>query len=329
MTRRDAIAALASTAALPVMASCGGGGAPAASTGPATPGDADALKLLDERGRQPAAARARERDLARHRHRRESGAAIRSWPIAPRRGSSASRRRSAPTWSASTRSTRTASRTPTRTSFEVVRSAYATALEGFALPYGDITVGGWRNTPYVVIQNVGAYLDIPRFLDSDHPNRERRRRRGVSRAAAVVCEAARRRARPDAGGARGRARAAGVPDRQGAGADDALGEERARRRVARRVDRAADRRTFPATGPSARGRSPRRRSRPRSSGSCANCRRSAPSPPTMPASRPVRTARSSTAGRSRPRPPRTCRRTRSTRWARASCSACTRRWTRS
>lgn len=55
-----------------------------------------------------------------------------------------------------------------RTSVEVVKSAYATALEGFALPYGDITVGGWRNTPYVVIQNVGAYLDIPRFLDSDH-----------------------------------------------------------------------------------------------------------------------------------------------------------------
>jgi uncharacterized protein (DUF885 family) len=57
----------------------------------------------------------------------------------------------------------------TRTSVEVVRSAYSTASEGFALPYGDITVGSWRNTPYVVIQNVGAYLDIPRFLDSDHP----------------------------------------------------------------------------------------------------------------------------------------------------------------
>ena len=56
----------------------------------------------------------------------------------------------------------------TRTSFEVVRSAYAVALEGFALPYGDITVGGWRNTPYVVIQNVGAYLDVPRFLDAEH-----------------------------------------------------------------------------------------------------------------------------------------------------------------
>jgi uncharacterized protein (DUF885 family) len=56
-----------------------------------------------------------------------------------------------------------------RTSLEVIQSAYAIALEGFAFPYGDTTVGGWRNTPYVVIQNVGAYLDVPRFLDSDHP----------------------------------------------------------------------------------------------------------------------------------------------------------------
>jgi uncharacterized protein (DUF885 family) len=56
-----------------------------------------------------------------------------------------------------------------RTSILVLRSAYDTALEGFGLPYGDTTVGSWRNTPYVVIQNVGAYLDIPRFLDSDHP----------------------------------------------------------------------------------------------------------------------------------------------------------------
>jgi uncharacterized protein (DUF885 family) len=55
-----------------------------------------------------------------------------------------------------------------RTSIEVVRSVYTTALDGFALPYGDVAVGSWRNTPYVVIQNVGAYLDVPRFLDSDH-----------------------------------------------------------------------------------------------------------------------------------------------------------------
>ncbi len=57
----------------------------------------------------------------------------------------------------------------TRTSFEVVESAYSTALEGFALPYGDIPVGSWRTAPYAVIQNVGAYIDLPRFLDSDHP----------------------------------------------------------------------------------------------------------------------------------------------------------------
>ena len=43
------------------------------------------------------------------------------------------------------------------------------AIDGFAQPYGDVAVGGWRNTPYVVIQNVGAYLDVPKFLDSDHP----------------------------------------------------------------------------------------------------------------------------------------------------------------
>ena len=56
----------------------------------------------------------------------------------------------------------------TRTSFEVVKSAYRNSLEGFAQPYGDVAVGSWRNTPYVVIQNVGAYLDTPRFLDADH-----------------------------------------------------------------------------------------------------------------------------------------------------------------
>ncbi|KLI63247.1 DUF885 domain-containing protein [Aurantiacibacter marinus] len=59
-----------------------------------------------------------------------------------------------------------------RTSFEVVESAYATAVEGLALPYGDIPVGSWRTAPYPVIQNVGAYVDLPRFLDSDHPVRD-------------------------------------------------------------------------------------------------------------------------------------------------------------
>ena len=38
------------------------------------------------------------------------------------------------------------------------------------LPYGDVPVTGdsWRKTPYVVLQNTGAYLDVPRFLDSEH-----------------------------------------------------------------------------------------------------------------------------------------------------------------
>jgi uncharacterized protein (DUF885 family) len=58
---------------------------------------------------------------------------------------------------------------PVRTSVEVVKSAYRTGLEGFAFPYGDVAVGGYRNTPYVVIQNVGAYIDLPNFLDTDHP----------------------------------------------------------------------------------------------------------------------------------------------------------------
>ena len=172
----------------------------------------------------------------------------------------------------------------TRTSIDVVRSAYATALEGFALPYGDITVGGWRNTPYVVIQNVGAYLDVPRFLDSDHPNRRRRGRRSVSRPAAVVREAARWRARTDAGRARRRTRAPGVPDRQGDRADDALREERARGRVDRRVDRAENEEHSRRLGRGARGRSRRRRSRPRWTASWRNSTRSAPSRKTTPAS---------------------------------------------
>ncbi|WP_341711224.1 DUF885 domain-containing protein [Erythrobacter sp.] len=57
----------------------------------------------------------------------------------------------------------------TITNLEVVESGYATALDGFAQPYGDVAVGSWRNTPYCVIQNVGGYLDLPRFMDSTHP----------------------------------------------------------------------------------------------------------------------------------------------------------------
>jgi uncharacterized protein (DUF885 family) len=56
-----------------------------------------------------------------------------------------------------------------RTSVDVVRSAFRTGLEGFAFPYGDVAVGGYRNTPYVVNQNTGAYIDTPQFMTTDHP----------------------------------------------------------------------------------------------------------------------------------------------------------------
>jgi uncharacterized protein (DUF885 family) len=55
-----------------------------------------------------------------------------------------------------------------RAHVEVVQASYGLAREGFAFPYGDVAVGGWRNSPYVVIQNVGSFLDTPKLLDTDH-----------------------------------------------------------------------------------------------------------------------------------------------------------------
>jgi uncharacterized protein (DUF885 family) len=55
-----------------------------------------------------------------------------------------------------------------RTHLDVVRASYELATKGMAFPYGDVSVGGWRNSPYVVCQNVGAFLDVPRLLDSTH-----------------------------------------------------------------------------------------------------------------------------------------------------------------
>ena len=57
----------------------------------------------------------------------------------------------------------------TLTSLAVTESAFRTALDGVALPYGVATIGSWRNTPYGVIQNVGAWLDVPQLLDGDQP----------------------------------------------------------------------------------------------------------------------------------------------------------------
>lgn len=58
----------------------------------------------------------------------------------------------------------------TATSVDVVKTAHERAVEGHAFPYGDVAVltSGWRNSPYAVAQNVGAYLDIPQLLDVNH-----------------------------------------------------------------------------------------------------------------------------------------------------------------
>jgi uncharacterized protein (DUF885 family) len=59
-----------------------------------------------------------------------------------------------------------------RTDLDVVRTAHQTAVEGFAFPYGDVAVlnqnWSYRNAPYVVAQNTGAFLEIPSLLEEQH-----------------------------------------------------------------------------------------------------------------------------------------------------------------
>ena len=195
---------------------------------------------------------------------------------------------------------------PVRTSVEVVRSAYTTALEGFAQPYGDVAVGGWRNTPYVVIQNVGAYLDVPRFLDAEHP---------IETRADAEAYLARLQSYPkQLDGELERmksARAAGLvpPDfllDKAITAMEATRQGRRERWSARRIDRTpheSEGHSRRLGGP-ARARSRSSRCSPRSSASSPSSRPSAPSPKANPACGRARTAMTITAGRSRPRRPR-------------------------
>jgi uncharacterized protein (DUF885 family) len=59
-----------------------------------------------------------------------------------------------------------------RIDVDVVRTAHEFALEGFAFAYGDVALlnSNWsyRNAPYVVAQNTGAFLEIPSLLDEQH-----------------------------------------------------------------------------------------------------------------------------------------------------------------
>ncbi len=166
MNRREAITALAGTAALPLVAGCRT--EPTASVMTAEAADAAVLPQLDAMAER----------LLRLFPESATSLGIDTGPLADLRSqlfdrSPAGKERIASQVRADLEQARAIDTSPLshamRTSVEVVRSAYATALDGFSLPYGDITVGNWRNTPYVVIQNVGAYLDIPRFLDAEHP----------------------------------------------------------------------------------------------------------------------------------------------------------------
>ncbi|MGE3665358.1 MAG: DUF885 family protein, partial [Steroidobacteraceae bacterium] len=59
-----------------------------------------------------------------------------------------------------------------RTDVDVLRTAYGFAAEGFRFPYGDVALlnlnWSWRNAPYVVAQNTGAFLEIPSLLTEQH-----------------------------------------------------------------------------------------------------------------------------------------------------------------
>jgi uncharacterized protein (DUF885 family) len=166
LTRRDLLVLLAAAVAARLVPACAHPNAATSGT-PAAPGDADALALLDRIAEDylqlfPDKATSLGVDTgARAVLRSRLPERSRAWKerVAGQVRSDLARVEALSTDGLSH---------ATRTSVAVVRSAYRTALEGFALPYGDITVGDWRNTPYVVIQNVGAYLDTPRFLDSDH-----------------------------------------------------------------------------------------------------------------------------------------------------------------
>ena len=167
LNRREAIAALASTATLPLLQACSDSSSPPP-VAPKTRTEADAAALLDQIGESylrfaPESATSLGIDTG-------ARAALRS-QLADR--SAVGQQKIASQVRQDLEKVKafdaSALSHATRTSIEVVRSAYQLASDGFALPYGDITVGSWRNTPYVVIQNVGAYLDLPRFLDSDHP----------------------------------------------------------------------------------------------------------------------------------------------------------------
>ncbi|HEY5710616.1 MAG TPA: DUF885 family protein [Allosphingosinicella sp.] len=60
-----------------------------------------------------------------------------------------------------------------RIDLDVVRTSHETAREGFAFPFGEVAVlnqnWSYRNAPYAVAQNTGAFVEVPDLLDANHP----------------------------------------------------------------------------------------------------------------------------------------------------------------
>lgn len=60
----------------------------------------------------------------------------------------------------------------TRLDVAVADAAYALDAEGRAFPFGDVVTlqhdVSYRNSPYVVAQNTGAFVEVPDFLESRH-----------------------------------------------------------------------------------------------------------------------------------------------------------------
>jgi uncharacterized protein (DUF885 family) len=67
---------------------------------------------------------------------------------------------------------RTALSPATRLDVAVADTAYQLAAEGYAFPFGDVAIldheVSYRNGPYVVTQNMGAFVEVPEFMDSQH-----------------------------------------------------------------------------------------------------------------------------------------------------------------
>jgi uncharacterized protein (DUF885 family) len=55
---------------------------------------------------------------------------------------------------------------------DVTRTVFQMTSDGFDLPYGDVALlnsnWSWRNSPYAVAQNIGAFVEIAGFLDASH-----------------------------------------------------------------------------------------------------------------------------------------------------------------